>query len=225
MSKDVEEIRERLFSKGKNNESIVFQGVVSEVNEDDFTCTVKRDEEIDYFDVRLRALVNGDLCGIAFIPKLQSTVLVCKIGNSNELFVCQYSEIDKVIYSAGEGKKISFLSDLEKMEIKWGDKITFAINEGSIQAVNDKSTMEVRSDEILINGGGLGGLVMIQELKDSLESLKGFVEAMHSALPAAFTAVGAAMSASGALGSSSYNGAMAGKLIEIKDMENKKVKQ
>lgn len=225
MSKDLDELRGRFFSNRKKGEGIVFQGVVTEVNEDEFTCTVKRDEEIDYFDVRLRALVNADLSGFAFIPKLQSSVLVCCIDNSNELFVCQFSEIDKVVYSSGEDKKISLLADLEKMEIKWGDKITLTINEEIIKAVNDKSAIEVKNDKILINGGDLGGLVMIKELKENLDSLKKFVEAIHNALPPAFSAIGAAMSANGILAANAYNGTMAGKTILIKDMENKKVMQ
>ena len=87
----MEELRRKFQERFGDGGDQVFQGVVTEVNEDEFTCTVKRDDQVDYFDVRLRGLVNTDLQGFAFIPRLQSTVLVCRIGKSNELFVCQFT--------------------------------------------------------------------------------------------------------------------------------------
>jgi hypothetical protein len=51
------------------------------------------------------------------------------------------------------------------------------------------------------------------------------VEAIHSALPSAFNAIGASTAANGALGATSYNGSMAGKAVQLKDMENNRIKQ
>jgi hypothetical protein len=87
------------------------------------------------------------------------------------------------------------------------------------------TSVEITGEKILINSGQLGGLVKLQELKDNLDSLKQYVEAIHSALPSAFNAIGASTAASGALGATSYQGSMAGKLIQLKDMENEKIKQ
>ncbi|MDR3350711.1 MAG: hypothetical protein LBN98_03555 [Prevotellaceae bacterium] len=78
-------------------------------------------------------------------------------------------------------------------------------------------------EKIIFNGGTLGGLVKLQELKDNLDSLKQYVEAIHNALPAAFNAIGASSSANGATGAASYQAAMAGKNIQLKDMENTKI--
>jgi hypothetical protein len=99
-------------------------------------------------------------------------------------------------------------SEVESVSIKIGD----------MTAVMD-------ANGIVFNGGQLNGLVKIQELKDNLNALKQYVEAINSALPTAFNAILAGTAANGALGATSYQGAMAGKVVQIKDMENDKIKQ
>jgi hypothetical protein len=85
------------------------------------------------------------------------------------------------------------------------------------------TSVEITSEKVSINGGKLGGLVNLQELKNNLDGLKQYVEAINSALPSAFSAVGASTAANGALGAASYQGSMAGKAVQLKDMEDKKV--
>lgn len=92
-----------------------------------------------------------------------------------------------------------------------------------IKQANDMY-IDVIKDVVKLNGDSEGGLVQIQELKDNLDALKNYVEAMHAALPTAFSAILASTSANGALGAQSYQAAMLGQAIVIKDMENKKVK-
>jgi hypothetical protein len=87
------------------------------------------------------------------------------------------------------------------------------------------TTAVINAEGITFNGGGLGGLVKLQELKENLNNLKQYVEAMNSALPGAFSAIGASSAANGALGATNYQGAMAGKTVQLKDMENEKIKQ
>lgn len=119
MSKDIEELRRKLL--GGNPADTVFQAVVTKVDEKEFTCEVKRDGAVDYFDVRLRGVIDSGLQGIALIPKLQSTVLVCRIGSSNELFVCQFSEIDKVLFTA---RDTAFTFDGDTLTLSQGEKVT-----------------------------------------------------------------------------------------------------
>lgn len=98
----------------------------------------------------------------------------------------------------------------------------FCVSEGN----SDNSFVVVACSElekVVFNGGQLGGLVKLQELKDNLDSLKQYVEAIHNALPGAFSAIGASTAANGALGATSYNGSMSGKIIQLKDMEDKKI--
>jgi hypothetical protein len=104
---------------------------------------------------------------------------------------------------------------------------------GSIVLVADLGTGEKRDlaviqyseiESIAINGGSLGGLVKIEELKNNIDSLKQYVESIHAALPAAFSAIGAGTAAAGSAGATSYNTAMTGKSISIEDMEDTTVK-
>lgn len=79
-------------------------------------------------------------------------------------------------------------------------------------------------ETILLGGTDNRGAVKIAELEENLQSLKYFAEAMHRAIPSAINAVGAAMQANGATGMAAYDTAMTGRKIELKAMENEKVK-
>lgn len=176
MSKEVDEIRRKLFGQMSDLTSTVFHGIVTEVNEDEFTCTVRVDDAVDYFDVRLRGLVDGSLQGLAFIPKMESVVLVCPIGGSNELFVCQYTEIDKVIFT---DNTLTLTIDTEKLEmtrddvtvtsdgsgmvIKAGDA-TATVSTDGIELKTGSSTVTVTSGGLTLKKGGAG-------LKKTLESI------------------------------------------------------
>lgn len=177
MSKEMEDLRRKFQSRFGDSGDYVFQGIVTEVNEDEFTCTVRRDDQVDYFDVRLRGLVNADLQGFAFIPKLESTVLVCRIGKSNELFVCQFTEIDKVIFTEND---LEVTIDTENIDIKKGEKITVHVDAEKLEVTNDKvkalheadaltvtaenTTVKASTGGVTITRGGSG-------LKKTLESL------------------------------------------------------
>ena len=176
MSKEIDEIRRKLMEQMADQVSNVFQGVVTEVNEDEFTCTVRVDDAVDYFDVRLRGLVDGGLQGLAFIPKMQSVVLVCPIGGSNELFVCQYTEINKVIFTDNTltltidtehleltRDDVSITSDGSSTVIKAGDS-TATVNTDGLEFKNGSSTITVTSGGLTLKKGGAG-------LKKTLESL------------------------------------------------------
>lgn len=189
----------------------VLMGTVTKVNETERTCVVKIGN-VEYEDVRLYGVVKGDLKGFCFIPTPGSFVLTGRIDGSNELFVLMFTEIDKVLLTIGE-------------------KVTAELNAEELTYTNDKvklkitgSVVELEADQITLNGGNFDGMVKVRELEKNLDSIKKFAEAIHAALPAAFSAVGAAMAATGANGATSYNGAMAGKAIQIGDIENTKVK-
>ena len=176
MSKETDEIRRKFNGMMGDMVRNVIQGVVTEVNEDEFTCTVRVDDAVDYFDVRLRGLVDGALKGFAFIPKAQSVVLVCPIGGSNELFVCQYTEIDKLIFTDNnlkltidteklelERDNVTITSDDSSTVIKASDA-TATVNTDGIELKNGSSTITVTSGGLTLKKGGAG-------LKKTLESM------------------------------------------------------
>lgn len=176
MSKEIDEIRRKFNGMMGDMVRNVIQGVVTEVNEDEFTCTVRVDDAVDYFDVRLRGLVDGGLQGFAFIPKAQSVVLVCPIGGSNELFVCQYTEIDKLIFTDNnlkltidteklelERDNVTITSDGSSTVIKASDA-TATVNTDGIELKIGSSTITVTSGGLTLKKGGAG-------LKKTLESM------------------------------------------------------
>ena len=176
MSKEIYEIRRKFNGMMGDMVRNVIQGVVTEVNEDEFTCTVRVDDAVDYFDVRLRGLVDGGLQGFAFIPKAQSVVLVCPIGGSNELFVCQYTEIDKLIFTDNnlkltidteklelERDNVTITSDDSSTVIKASDA-TATVNTDGIELKTGSSTITVTSGGLTLKKGGAG-------LKKTLESM------------------------------------------------------
>lgn len=150
MSKEMEELRRKFQERFGESGDQVFQGIVTEVNEDEFTCTVKRDDQVDYFDVRLRGLVNADLQGFAFIPRMQSTVLVCRIGKSNELFVCQFTEIDKVYFTDNDWKMVL---DTEKLDAKKGENITVHVDADKLEVKNKQVTVLHEAGALTITAG------------------------------------------------------------------------
>lgn len=173
--KDIEEIRRAIHERQSGDS--VFPAVVTEVDEKEYTCTVRRDGQVDYFDVRLRALVKADLQGFAFIPKLQSVVLVARIGRSNELFVCQYTEVDKVVFTDND---LELKVDPDNIDLKKGENITVHVDAGKLEVVNDKTTvihqaeaLTLLSDQatVKITTGGLTLAKGSSGLKKTLDDL------------------------------------------------------
>lgn len=95
----------------------------------------------------------------------------------------------------------------------------------SIEVTIGSSSFVIRDGEIILNGGSLGGMVILEKALSNLESIKEYVEAIHQALPTAFTAIGAGSAANGPAGATSYTNAMDGKSITLEDMENTAITQ
>lgn len=166
MSKEIDQIRRALFSS--TGTDLVFQATISAVDETEFTCEVKRDGVVDYFDVRLRGLVNPDLQGIAFIPKIGSVVLVCRIGNSNELFVCQFTEIDKILLTTGD---ISLTCDQDKVELLKGENLSVLIDTDSMTVKADQVTLKASTGGLTLTKGSSGLKKTLDDLLSAIQKL------------------------------------------------------
>ena len=153
---------------GESRDSSVFPAIVTKVDESDFTCEVRRDDAVDYFDVRLRGLVKGDLQGFAFIPRLQSTVLVCRIGKSNELFVCQFTEIDKVIFTSAD---ISLTVDADRIEVLKGGNISIFIDSESMAIQAGQATIKATTRGLTLTKGSSGLKKTLNDLLAAIQKL------------------------------------------------------
>ena len=195
----------------------VFPAQVKEVDENNRTCTVRVNDNVDLYEVKLYAVTDKDLKGFCLIPAQDSQVLVARIANGNDLFVCSFSVVDKVVGTIG--KHTSLLVEDEHLLLET-EKVT-------IDIAKDKVTVDADKEEgIVINGGKNKGLVKIDVLNDNLDSIKSFVESMHQqlakglgSLDFAFKGLGVETGAS-----TTYNTGMSEKSISIKDMEDTKIK-
>jgi len=86
----------------------IWAGKVTSVDESEGTCVVEDNEELEHFDVRLRATVDNSKKGVLLYPKVGSYVLVGDIGSSkSDYCVIQYSEIDKAYVELPECTVVS----------------------------------------------------------------------------------------------------------------------
>lgn len=222
----------------------VFPAVVSEVDETARTCKVKVNDNVEYEDVRLYAVVDDSLKGFCLIPAVDSMVLVGRIGNGNELYVVSFSEVDKVLGSIGDKTEIAI--DEESLSYKC-DKTEIAIDKDSLSCKVDKTDVSVKSndvqvkidgvtfavadkkvtidaDEIDLNGTANSGVPKVNVVKSNLNAIKNYLTAMDVAIAAGLNGIGAGPTAAGSAGAGAYQGAMAGQSIVFQDMENTKVK-
>ena len=98
MSDTTRDLQEALHRFISNRQTItVFPATVTAVNESARTCDVTDGEDLELYDVRLRAAIDSNTKGFVAIPKVGSAVLVGNIGNSpNAYFVVMFSEVTKV---------------------------------------------------------------------------------------------------------------------------------
>jgi hypothetical protein len=122
------------------------------------------------------------------------------------------SDDDKIVASLVCGDKNKGLIQVPKI----GSIVVVIMMCNSIGFV----VMVEEVEEIIINGGSLGGLIKIEELNNNLKSIKDYVEALKDAVNSGISAVGAGSSANGGTGATVFTNAMNGKAIEIKDMED-----
>ncbi|MDR3350355.1 MAG: hypothetical protein LBN98_01740 [Prevotellaceae bacterium] len=158
--------------------------------------------------------ITGNTCSVVIDELLITGVRLRAVINDNAEQLLITPKIGSYVLvtdlSGGNYRNLAVISYSEVTAVN--------ITIGSMKAT-------INADGITFNDGTLGGLVKLQELKDNLDSLKEYVEAIHNALPSALSAIGVGSAANGGTGATSYQGAMAGKAIQIKDMENDKVKQ
>lgn len=191
--KDLMTARRALAARLKSESAGVEYAIVSNVDEQLRSCTVTIDG-VPFTNVLLYAIENADLKGFVMIPKVDSQVLVSRIGGSNELYVAMFSEVDKVLLTIG-------------------DKVSMQITEDNI---------EVDADKIVFNGGDNKGLIKIQELTAKVNELVDtFNKHVH---PGVITAVsgGSGAPAVGTPGNTSAPSAPAQKLNKD-DYEDTKI--
>lgn len=167
-------------------------------------CTAKLGS-LEIPGVRLAAIDGGSENGILITPAAGSIVTVADLscGELRQLAVVGYSEIDSL--------------QIHKEET------TVTLNGKAVDVKVGSSTVHIEDGKIQFNGEDNGGLVKIEELRQSLHSLQTYCETMKEAVSAGINAVGAGTAANGATGAGAFDTIMASAKIQIENMENKKV--
>lgn len=137
----------------------VFPAQVKEVAEEERTCTVRVNDNVDFFDVKLYAVTDKSLKGFCLIPAIDSTVLVARIANGNDLYVCSFSEVDKVLGTIGDNTSLTV--ENEHIELKT-EKVTVDVS-------GDK--VSVDAEEISLQFGDGNGMLTTKKLADTLKNL------------------------------------------------------
>ncbi|MDE5544537.1 MAG: hypothetical protein K2I83_03920 [Bacteroidales bacterium] len=149
----------------------VFPAQVKEVDENNRTCTVRVNDNVDLYDVKLYAVTDKDLKGFCLLPAKDSQVLVARIANGNDLYVCMFSVVDKVVGTIGDKVKIAI--DEKQLYYKNNGtevKVGSTEEQATVAITTDKVTIDANS-EIVFNGGNNQGLVKIKELTDKINTL------------------------------------------------------
>jgi hypothetical protein len=124
-----------------------FSAVVASVDSDSLTCEVEADG-VTWYDVRIQSLPQAGK-GVTILPKKDSFVLVSRIGNSNELFISAFSEIDQLLFQIGD---TSFKATNEGVEIVKDNKTTFLQNDLFTIKTSNESLKTILKDLITAIG-------------------------------------------------------------------------
>lgn len=153
----------------------VFPAQVKKVAEEERTCTVRVNDNVDFFDVKLYAVTDKSLKGFCLIPAIDSTVLVARIANGNDLYVCSFSEVEKVLGTIGD--KVEFCLEEEQLHYK-NDQTDVTVKSNDIQVktenvtftVSDKQ-VTVKAQKVVFNDGKKGGLININDLAAYIDDI------------------------------------------------------
>ncbi|HJC17151.1 MAG TPA: hypothetical protein H9937_04200 [Candidatus Alistipes stercorigallinarum] len=165
------------------------------------------DEGAPLLGVNLQAN-QGSSFGVVSFPRVGSYVVVGFVAGGSAGVVLLTDDIESMEITTAEDKSRAMIDD-DGVRINVGDDIS----------------AELTADGIVLNGGSLGGLVILEKIKSNLDQLKKYVETMKSAVSSGLKAVGMGTAANGATGATTFDGAMASAIINFEDMENEKVKQ
>ena len=165
------------------------------------------DEGAPLLGVNLQANQNGKV-GVVSYPRAGSYVVVGFVADGSAGVVLLTDDIESVEITTAEDKSRAVMDD-----------------DGVRINVGDKTSAELTADGIVLNGGSLGGLVILEKIKDNLDQVKRYAETLKSAVSSGLKAVGAGTAANGTTGATAFDSAMGSASINFEDMENEKVKQ
>lgn len=101
MSQIDQEIAGLIAYLGQAGKYELFDAQVKSVNMDSLMMEVAIEEGVSLFDIKLRAVSNGNKGGLIVIPKTGSEVVIAQIRGQEDYILVLASEIDQVIIDSG----------------------------------------------------------------------------------------------------------------------------
>lgn len=145
---DIFELRRRLAAIGRVTGGETFPAIVREVDAERRTCTVEA-EGVTYDEVLLHGVADPDSRGGWIQPAVGSTVLVSRIGSSNELYVVMTSQAEAVRFTVG-------------------DQIEAALSAEGLTLKADSTTFHATPDGFAVNRGASGLRQTLEKLIDAI---------------------------------------------------------
>jgi hypothetical protein len=81
-----------------------------------------------YQEVRKRSAIGNPETGILITPKNNSSVIVSRIGDSDEMFVEMFSEVESIMFDDGQNGGLTITPELKKQLDKMSQRIDVIYN-------------------------------------------------------------------------------------------------
>lgn len=147
-------ILEALRRIGKNPASS-FPAVVKAIYQDKDYCDCVDLNGVLYEDVRLRAAIGNHQEGIVIRPAVDSSVILSRLDNSDELFVSMFSAVDSIVIDGGSNGGLVITPELRTQL----GKLTARVD-GIMDAINNG-----------VPGSADGGAALLTSIKTGLATI------------------------------------------------------
>lgn len=112
MTKKDDRLKQALQETFGNDYEII-DGYVDSVDEENYLVDLRLDEDVVLFDVKLRAVSDGDKAGLVCLPAKGSAIVVAKIRGEADYVLLNTSALDKIIFEIDDVKLVASKSGFE----------------------------------------------------------------------------------------------------------------
>lgn len=163
------------------------------------------------------------LTGIVETVNEDDATIEVKLDDNEDLVVpvmlrSTVEDLKGIIVIPEKGSEVVFCS------IEGEDEFTLVNASKVAKVLIDVPEVQIKIDELIINNGNNGALVILSKLQANLDSIKSYLDAQNKAISTGLKAVGVGTAASGTTGATAFDTAMQSQQLKFETMNNDKVK-
>jgi hypothetical protein len=161
-----EQIRKSISELGRQP-VVILTGTIKDVDENAATCTVIDAEDVDKYQVRIKAAVDEKETGLFVFPKVGSSVLIGRIQESNEWVILAYTDFTKLTKKQEKStytQDDNFAFENEKCTLKLEDKFTLKNDQTALKDILNEFITEVKN-AIINTPSGAGNISPVTQAK------------------------------------------------------------